>query len=287
MTSGLRKKLENGEFVITAELCPPKGADTGVFMEKARLLKKYVNIVNITDNQRAIMRMTSLAGSLLAKEAGLEPVYQLTCRDRNRIALQSDLLGAAGLRICNLLALSGDYVTEGDHPQAKPVFDLDSTLLIRTAAGLNNGVDMAGKLLKGKTSFYIGAAVNPGAEPAPPHRLSFEKKIAAGARFFQTQAIFDFDKFSAFMNYANNFPVKILGGILLMKSVRMAEFLNDRVPGVSIPQQLMARLKQARDPLQTGIEIAREQVKRLRDICDGAHIMTVGREELIPEILAG
>lgn len=286
MISRLEEKLENNEFVITAELCPPKGADIGAFMKKARLLKKYVDIVNITDNQRAIMRMSSLAGSLLVKEAGLEPVYQLTCRDRNRIALQSDLLGAAGLGIRNLLALSGDYVTEGDHSQAKPVFDLDSTLLIKTAAGLNNGMNMAGKSLQGKTKFYIGAAVNPGAEPEGPHRMSFEKKITAGARFFQTQAIFDIDRFSAFMDYAKNFPVKILGGILLVKSVRMAEFLNHNVPGVNIPKGLVSRLKKARDPLRAGVEIAREQVRRLRTICDGAHIMTVGREELIPEILA-
>lgn len=280
----LKEKLDRGEFVITAELCPPKGPDVSSFINKARLLKGIVDAVNITDNQRAIMRMCALACARIAKEEGLEPIFQVTCRDRNRIALQSDLLGAASLGIRNVLALTGDHVSEGDHPQAKGVFDLDCTLLIKTIAGLNNGVDLAGKDLNGKTDFFIGAAVNPCAEPAEPHLVSFEKKIAAGARFFQTQAVFDINRFSKFMDYAKRFPVKILGGILLIKSAKMARFLNDNVPGVNVPEALIDRLEKSKDPLRTGIEIAREGIRELKSICHGVHIMTVGREELVVDI---
>lgn len=281
-----KEKLDKGEFVITAELCPPKGPFAGFFKKKADLLKGKVDAVNITDNQRAIMRMCTLAASKLAQDSGLEPILQITCRDRNRIALQSDLLGAYSFGIKNVLALTGDYVSEGDHPQAKPVFDLDSVLLIQTISGLNNGVDMSGKQLNAKTDFFIGAAVNPCAEPKEPHLVSFEKKVETGAKFFQTQAIFEIDKFIKFINYAKHFPIKILGGILLLKSAKMARFLNENVPGVNVPQELIERLEKSKEPLKTGIEIAREQIKQLREICHGVHIMTVGNEELVEEILS-
>ena len=278
-------KLNNNEFVVTAELCPPKGNDITSFVNKAKLLKKCVDIVNITDNQRAIMRMSSFAGSILAMKEGLEPILQVTCRDRNRIALQSDLLGASALGIKNVLALTGDYVSEGDHPEAKPVFDLDSVQLIEIINNMNKGLDSAGKTLNGKTDFIIGAAINPCAEPKEPHLLSFEKKISAGVRFFQTQAIFDIEKFAEFMDYAKRFPVKILGGILLTKSAKMAGFLNEYVPGVNVPDRLISRLEKSKDPLQTGIEIAREQIEQMKDICHGVHVMTVGKEELAADIL--
>lgn len=280
----LQERLDSGEFVITAELCPPKGPDLSSFIKKAKILKAAVDIVNITDNQRAIMRMCSLTCSRIAIDHGLEPILQVTCRDRNRIALQSDLLGAAGFGVKNVLALTGDYVTEGDHPQAKGVFDLDSVQLIKTIAGLNSGVDLAGKQLNGKTGFFIGAAVNPCVEPIEPQLISFEKKIQAGARFFQTQAIFDIERFKRFMAHAKGFPVKVLGGILLVRSVKTARFLNENVPGVSVPQVLIERLENSKDPLQTGIEIAKELIVGLRYICHGVHIMTVGHEELVVEI---
>lgn len=281
----LREKLNRGEFVITAELCPPKGPDVSSFINKARILKGLVDAVNITDNQRAMMRMSTLACARIAKDEGLEPVLQITCRDRNRIALQSDLLGAAAFNISNVLAITGDYVTEGDNPEAKAVFDLDSALLIKTIAGMNNGVEFSGKTINGKTDFFIGAAVNPCAEPVEPHRLAFEKKISCGAKFFQTQAIFDIKKFSEFMYYAKNFPVKVLGGILLVKSFKMAQFLNDHVPGVHVPKDLMHRLEKSKDPIQTGIEIAREQIEHLKKVCHGVHIMTVGSEDKVVDIL--
>lgn len=280
----LKEKLDRGEFVITAELCPPKGPDTSSFINKAGLLKDKVDALNITDNQRAIMRMCALAGARIAKDKGLEPILQVTCRDRNRIALQSDLLGADSFGIKNVLALTGDYVSEGDHPQTKSVFDLDSVLLINAIVGLNNGIDLGGRNLNGKTNFFIGAVVNPCAEPPEPHLVSFEKKILAGAQFFQTQAIFDIDRFAKFMDCAKRFQVKILGGILLVKSAKMARFLNDNVPGVHVPERLIDRLEKSKNPIQEGIQIAREMVKELRNICHGVHIMTVGNEELVLDI---
>jgi 5,10-methylenetetrahydrofolate reductase len=286
MVAALKQKLKRDEFIITAELCPPKGPDVSSFVSKARLIKGLVDAVNITDNQRAMMRMSSLACAKLVQEEGIEPVLQITCRDRNRIAIQSDLLGASAFGIHNVLAITGDYVTEGDNPEAKPVFDIDSALLIKTISGMNNGIELSGKNLNGKTNFFIGAAVNPCAEPTEPHRMAFEKKILCGAQFFQTQAIFDMKKFSQFMDYAKHFPVKILGGILLVKSLKMAQFLNDHVPGVHVPKDLMTRLEKSKDPILTGVEIAREQIEHLRKICHGVHIMTVGNEERIADILS-
>jgi len=250
------------------------------------LLKPLVDAVNITDNQRAIMRLSALAAAHLAQEQGLEVILQITCRDQNRIALQSELLGAAALGIHNVLALTGDYVTEGDHPQAKPVFDLDSIQLIDAIGSLNRGKDLAGKSLRGIPDFYVGAAVNPGAKPLEPQLISFEKKIAAGTKFFQTQAVFDLDGFAEFMDYANKFPVKIIAGILLIKSLKMAKFLNENVPGVSIPKPLLSRIEAAADPGREGIVIAREQLERFRRLCHGVHIMTIGAEDKVVEILS-
>jgi len=283
--NNFREKLLKNEFVVTAELCPPKGPDMTVFREKARLMKGLVDAVNITDNQRAIMRMCALAGARIAQEEGLDPILQFTCRDRNRIGIQSDLLGAAGFGISNVLALTGDYVSEGDHIHAKGVYDLDSTLLIKAMMSLNDGLDLSGKKLNAKTDFFIGAAMNPCAEPPAPHRLSFERKIASGARFFQTQVIFEMEKFAGFMEYAKEFPVKIIAGVLLVKSVKMALFLNDNVPGVHVPDDIIKKLEGALDPLKAGIEIARGQINELRSICHGVHLMTIGHEERIIDIL--
>lgn len=285
MLNKIKEKLNKNEFVITSELCPPKGQDISSLIKKAKLLKPIVDAVNITDNQRAIMRMSSLVVSHLVQEEGLEAIFQITCRDRNRIAIQSDLLGASILGLNTVLALTGDYVSEGDHKEAKPVFDLDSIQLIKTISGMNNGLEITGKQLKGKTDFYIGAAVNPGAEPIQVQKISFEKKIQAGAEFFQTQAIYDIDKFSSFMDYAKQFKVKVLAGILLLKSAKMAHFLNNNVPGVSVPDQLIKRMEGAKNPAAEGIKIAKEQICALKSICHGVHIMTVGHEESVVEIL--
>ncbi|OGQ56166.1 MAG: 5,10-methylenetetrahydrofolate reductase, partial [Deltaproteobacteria bacterium RIFCSPLOWO2_02_FULL_53_8] len=214
----LREELNSGRFVITAEICPPRGTDTAAFLEKARLLKGKIAAANVTDNQRAVMRLSSLACSVLLLREGIEPVFQMTCRDRNRIALQSDILGAWVLGIRNILALTGDHVSAGDHRGSKAVFDLDSVQLVGLISTLNSGKNLNNVELRGKTDFFLGGVVAPEAAPWEPEEIKFEKKIMAGARFFQTQAIYDMERFKRFFDGAGNRGAKILGGILLLKS---------------------------------------------------------------------
>ncbi|MFQ5479649.1 MAG: methylenetetrahydrofolate reductase [Thermodesulfobacteriota bacterium] len=287
--SKLQSELTAGRFVVTAEICPPRGTDTTAFMDKARQLSGSIVAANVTDNQRAVMRLSSLACSVLLLQAGIEPVFQMTCRDRNRLGIQSDLLGAWALGIKNILALSGDDVSAGDHRGAKAVFDLDSVQLVDTISILNNGKNLNGKELRGGTGFYTGAVVAPEAEPWEPEEIKFEKKIAVGARFFQTQAIYDMDRFKRFFDKASAaFPeVKILGGILLLKSAKMAEFLNKNVPGVTVPGHYIDELNAAPDQLQKGIEIASRQVRELKKYCHGAHIMAIGQERSVIPIIEG
>ena len=277
--SGLKRELDSGRFVVTAEICPPRGTDVGEFLDKARLLKGRITAANVTDNQRAVMRLSSLACSVLLMNEGVEPVFQMTCRDRNRIAIQSDILGAWVLGVRNILALTGDHVSYGDHREAKAVFDLDSVQLVDTIRRLNSGKNLKDKELRGGTGFYIGAVVAPEAEPWEPEEIKFEKKIDAGAKFFQTQAIFDMDRFKrVFDETAGRFDVKVLGGILLLKSAKMANFLNTNVPGVKVPRNLIDELEGAKDELGKGIEIASRQLKELKGFCHGAHIMAIGQE---------
>ncbi len=283
----LAEELGSGRFVITAEICPPKGTDTGDFLKKARLLKNRIAAANVTDNQRAVMRLSSLACSVLLQREGIDPVFQMTCRDRNRLALQSDILGAWALGIKNILALTGDHVSFGDHREAKAVFDIDSVQLVGLVEGLNRGRNMKDKELRGGTDFLIGAVVAPEANPWEPEGIKFEKKIAAGARFFQTQAIYDMDKFKRFFDAAPNGDVKILGGILLLKSAKMANYLNTNVPGVHVPQALIDELEAAPDQLEKGIEIASRQLRELKSFCHGAHIMAIGQEESVVKIIEG
>jgi 5,10-methylenetetrahydrofolate reductase len=283
----LKEELASGRFVITAEICPPRGTDTEDFLKKARLLKKSIAAANVTDNQRAVMRLSSLACSVLLLREGIDPVFQMTCRDRNRLALQSDILGAWALGIRNILALTGDHVSFGDHREAKAVFDVDSVQLVGLIDGLNRGKNMKEKELRGGTGFLIGAVVAPEANPWEPEGIKFEKKIAAGARFFQTQAIYDMDKFKRFFEVASRSDVKILGGILLLKSAKMANYLNTNVPGVHVPRSLIDELEGAPDQLEKGIEIASRQLRELRSFCHGAHIMAIGQEESVVKIIEG
>ena len=286
--SRLKRELDSGRFVVTAEICPPRGTDVGEFLDKARLLKGRITAANVTDNQRAVMRLSSLACSVLLMNEGVEPVFQMTCRDRNRIAIQSDILGAWVLGVRNILALTGDHVSYGDHREAKAVFDLDSVQLVDTIRRLNSGKNLKDKELRGGTGFYIGAVVAPEAEPWEPEEIKFEKKIDAGAKFFQTQAIFDMDRFKrVFDETAGRFDVKVLGGILLLKSAKMANFLNANVPGVKVPRNLIDELEGAKDELGKGIEIASRQLKELKGFCHGAHIMAIGQEESVVRIIEG
>ncbi len=283
--NSLKQSLISKRFTITAEICPPKGTDTSGFLDKARLLKGQIDAANVTDNQRAVMRLSSLACSLLLLREGIDPVFQMTCRDRNRLAIQSDIMGAWVLGIRNILALTGDHVSFGDHRNAKAVFDLDSVQLVQTISKLNEGNNINDKPLKGGTDLFIGAVVAPGAEPWEPEMIKFEKKIEAGARFFQTQAIYDMERFQKFFEYARQFDIKILGGILLLKSAKMANFLNTNVPGVDVPKRLIEELESSKDQLEKGIEIAARQLKELNSFCHGAHIMAIGQEESVVRII--
>ncbi len=281
----LKEELGSGRFVITAEICPPRGTDTAQFLEKARLLKGRIAAANVTDNQRAVMRLSSMACSALLLKEGIDPVFQMTCRDRNRIAIQSDILGAWVMGIKNILALTGDHVLAGDHREAKAVFDIDSVQLVNVISTLNNGRNMKNTELRGATDFYIGAVVAPEAEPWEPEEIKFEKKINAGAKFFQTQAIFDMERFKRFFEASERFGAKILGGILLLKSAKMAHYLNANVPGVSVPLSIVEELEGASDQLEKGIEIAARQVRELKKFCHGAHIMAIGQEESVINII--
>jgi 5,10-methylenetetrahydrofolate reductase len=282
--SRLSQALAAGRFIVTAEIAPPKGADLAPALATARAFAG-VTAVNVTDNQGANMRMCPLAVAALLVRQGIEPILQLTCRDRNRMALQSDLLGAAAMGVENVLVLSGDHARFGDHPGAKPVFDLDSVQLLQVVDGLMAGHNMAGKLLAGSPRFFVGAAVTPEAEPFELMFQKFTKKVENGARFFQTQAVFDTVKLERFMDVARPLGAPVLLGVLLLKSARMARFLNDNIPGVRVPAVLVERLERAARPLDEGVAIAREMVAAARRHCQGVHLMTLGCEERIPEIL--
>ncbi|BCR04129.1 methylenetetrahydrofolate reductase [Desulfuromonas versatilis] len=282
--SKLQQQLDAGQFVVTAEIAPPKGSDPSEALAKARSFSG-VTAINVTDNQGANMRMSPLALAALLVRQGQEPVLQLTCRDRNRLALQSDLLGAAALGVENLLILSGDHARFGDHPEAKSVFDLDSVQLLQAVEGLTLGQDLAGRSLEVAPRFCCGAAVSPSAEPFELMFQKFAKKVEAGAGFFQTQAVFDPPALERFMAAARPLGVPVLLGVLLVKSARMARFLNQHIPGVQVPEPLVERLEQAADPLDEGVAIARDMVAQARSLCQGVHLMTLGHEERIPEIL--
>ena len=284
----LQSVLESGKFVVTAEVGPLKGTDTTEIKEVAELLRGRVDAANITDQQSSVMRLGSLATCYLVKEEGLDPVFQMTCRDRNRLALQSDLLSAYVLGIENVLAITGDLPSLGDHPQAKPVYDLDSVQLLWVIKRLNEGYDMVGNELQGKPNFFPGAVVNPGADTEAAFELQIikmEKKIAAGAKFFQTQAVYDPDAFAKFMKRAEGFNTPILAGIIPLKSAGMARFMNKNVAGVFVPEELINKMAAAEDKVQTGIEIAANLIRELKDLCQGVHIMAIGWEKKVPAIL--
>lgn len=284
----LKSQLEAGKFVVTSEIGPLKGTDTTEIKEVAELLRGRIVAANVTDQQSSVMRLGSLATSYLIKETGLEPVFQMTCRDRNRIALESELLSAWVLGVENVLAITGDLPALGDHPQAKPVYDIDSVQLLEVVKGLNEGHDMVGNELQGKPSFFPGAVVNPGADTEAAFELQIikmEKKISAGARFFQTQAIYDIDIFARFMKRVEGFRVPILAGIIPLKSAGMAKYMNKNVAGVSVPQEMIDQMTETVDKVRTGIEIAARLARELKDMCQGIHIMPIGWDKKVPAIL--
>jgi methylenetetrahydrofolate reductase (NADPH) len=282
----LKDVLDQGQFAVTIEYNPPKGTNINGVLENAKQLLGRVHGVNVTDNTAAVMRAGSLPVCRLLYELGHDPVMQLTCRDRNRIAMQSDLLGAHMLGIRNILCLTGDYPTVGDHKDAKPVYDLDSVQVMGLVQGLNNGRDLAGNKLDGSTTFTIGAAVTPEAELVGPVLAKFEVKVKAGAQFFQTQAVYNTDQFATFMKAVRPFKVKVLAGILLLRNVKMAEFMNANIPGMSVPQAMIDELRAAGDKSEdVGVEIAVRSIKAVRPHCDGVHIMAIKGTHRLGEII--
>ena len=281
--------FDNGQFVVTAEVGPPKGIDASHVVKEAREFLSGITAVNVTDNQSSVMRMGSLPACVALKNAGLTPILQLTCRDRNRIALQSELLGAAMLGIDNILCLTGDHTKMGDHPGAKPVFDLDSVSLLHTVCQLEKGVDLAGNALVGEApKFAKGAVVSPCSDSVDAQLAKMERKVMAGAEYFQTQAVFDSEKFIQFMEKAKQFGKPVQLGVIIPKSAGMAKFMNKNVAGVHVPQWMIDELAADKEKAKagiTGVELAAKVIKECRPYCQGLHIMALGWEAKVPELM--
>ena len=285
--SRFRQAVEAQEFLVTAEVTPPKGGNPERMLQVAQSLKGRVHAVNITDGSRAVLRMSSLAASVVLLRHEIEPVCQMACRDRNLIGIQGDLMGAHALGIRNILSLTGDPVKSGDHPKAKAVFNLESVRLLKLIEKLNEGLDHnENSLSDGELDLFPGAAVDPQSDSWSGLTKRFEQKVKAGAQFFQSQMLTDFDRLETFMNeVATPANKPVLAGIFLFKSAKNARFIQKNVPGVHIPEEIIERLEKAEQPLQEGIKIAAEQVQKARELCHGVHMMAVKKEEVIPEIL--
>jgi 5,10-methylenetetrahydrofolate reductase len=291
MARDFRETLKTKDFVITAEAAPTKGSNVERSLEHIELLKDKVDALNVTDNQSSVMRYPSVGICLLIKEHGGEAVLQVTCRDRNRLAIQADLLFAWSRGVRNVLCLTGDSIDVGDHKEAKPVFDLESVQLIHLVHTLNSGKDMAGNELNGGTDFCIGTTATPSADPIEPQLVKVQKKLEAGVDFIQTQAVYDLDELKRFVEFVRKHDqkVKVLLGIVPVIGAKMAQYMNDNVPGIFVPQYIIDELAQAPKGtgITKGIEIAARLIRKAKEekLCDGAHIMFIGKEEKVPEIL--
>jgi methylenetetrahydrofolate reductase (NADPH) len=287
----LQEKIKSNRFVVCGEIGPPQSCDADVIRAKSRHFKGYVDAVNITDNQTAIVRLSSLASAKILLDEGLEPIMQMTCRDRNRLAIQSDLLGAAALGIRNLLCLTGDYQTFGDQPEAKGVFDLDSIQLVATVARMNSGFLLSGVEMKKPTEFLIGAAANPFAEPFEMRLIRLHKKITAGAEFIQTQPVFDMGIFERWMSRVVDLGLHkktaILAGVMPVKSVKTLLWMKERVPGMRIREEYIARMKGATNPEAEGVAMAVELIQALKGVqgIRGIHLMPTLWESITPTIV--
>ena len=279
-----KEALKNKDFVITAELSPPKGVELEEVLKKADFLKGKVDGVNATDNQVAVLHLSSVAFCALLKQKGLDPILQMNCRDRNALAMQADLLGAYALGIRNVLAVSGDYPKKSLHHVVKPVFDIDSVQLIKLINDMDRGIDFAGEKLIGAPSFTVGGVVNPGADPIEGQLVKLKKKIDAGAEFIQTQIVYDMDGFKKFRDKIKDVKIKLLLGILPIRSEKMAQNILN-IPGVHIPKKILERIEKAKDPVQEGIDISAEIISGLKGYIDGVHFMTLNNVEVIPDIL--
>jgi methylenetetrahydrofolate reductase (NADPH) len=287
----LKEKIASGEFIVCGELGPPRSADGNIIRKKCAHFNGTVDAVNITDNQSAVVRLSSIASACILIDEGIEPIMQMTCRDRNRIGIQSDLLGAAALGIENVLCLTGDYQKFGDHPEAKGVFDLDSIQLIATLAQMNEGRLLSGRALKTPTQFLIGGAANPFAEPFEMRIIRLQKKIAAGVHFIQTQPVFDLQLFKRWMNRVVELGLHekctILAGVMPVKSVKTLHHMKDNVPGMRVDDEYIDRMSIAADPKKEGIRIAVEIIHELRSITGvrGIHILPVMWESVVPVVV--
>jgi methylenetetrahydrofolate reductase (NADPH) len=279
--------LSSGRFLITTEQTPPKGADLSGWLERVKVLQGRVDAVNLTESSGAVMTMSPIGAVPGLQAIGLPPILQLTCRDRNRIALQADLLAASALGVTSIVAMSGDLIEGGDHPQSQSVFDLDTIGLLTVAGMLNRGSDMMGNELRGAPRFTCGAVVNPGATDLDLELRRMEQKVEAGARFFQTQAVYDPSAFERFMVKAGSLGVPVLAGFIVLKSAAMAQRLNRSLPGVRIPNAIIRELEEATDRRAASIDVSCRILRTLSDMCQGLHIIAVGWEASIPEILAG
>ena len=281
----LKAAIESGRFVVTSELTPPKGTDLGPLLDKADALRDVVTAFNLTDSHAARMAMAPIAAARRLLERGAEPIVQMTSRDRNRLALQADMLGAHALGVRNLVFMGGDPPANGDHPEAKAVFDLPSSVLLEAASALGRGEDLMGNTLAGAAEFLLGAVVNPGAADLAGELRRLEEKVEAGARFLQTQAVYDIGAYERFIEATRDMDLCLLTGIIPLKSPKMAQYMNTKVPGISIPDALIKEIGDAPDRRATSVEIAARIIREVRPMANGVHIMAIGWEDLIPDIM--
>ena len=283
----LKQKLEQKEFVLTAEISPPKGAGTKRLKEHIQSISPHVTAINITDSQRSVVRMASWAACKIIMDCGSEPIYQVTCRDRNAIALQSDLMGASALGIPNLLCLTGDPVKVGDHPSSKSVFEMESVGLLKMVESLQSGKDSQDNKLNAPTRFFVGAVVNPTLQGGGSQFERMKKKCESGAQFFQTQANYDLEDLGRFLQSAKELRRPILVGVLVLHSAEIAHFIHKNIPGIQLPSPVLQRMEQSNNPEQEGIRIALETMQTLKFHCAGFHLMTIRKEYLIPQLVKG
>lgn len=283
--NNLQSKIKDKIFLVTSELNPPKGTDLSTLFNKVELLKKSITAFNITDNHTSKMSMSPIAVANLLKTQEIEPIVQLACRDKNRVALQSDILGLSALGIKNILCMTGDHSSIGDDPNSKPVFDLDGISLLKAVSSLRNGKDLANNKLKGAPEIFSGAVANPGSNDIQKEIDRMKQKIEAGAQFFQTQPVYDIKKFESFFNQTKELNIPIIAGHIMLKSADMANNFNKNIPGVSIPQSIIKNLSEASDKKSKSSNIAIELINELKNMCQGIHLMALGWESLIPNIL--
>ncbi|ETA67976.1 5,10-methylenetetrahydrofolate reductase [Methanolobus tindarius DSM 2278] len=284
MSRTFKDKLSSNDFLITAEVSPPKGTDLAEMISDAELTRGWVDALNVTDNQKAIMRMSPLAVSKALLDGGHEVIMQLTCRDRNRLALQSDLLGAYSMGIRNICIMTGDHTTKGDHPKARPVYDLDSVQLLNIVRKMQRGIDLAGNVIENPPQFVVGAVTN--TDPSrKAQMMKLRKKVKTGIDFLQTQAVYDISMFEDFMESIEDIEVPIIAGVIPLRSANMARFMNGNIPGINVPDEIIERMDSTEKPKEEGMVICAEAIKELQKLSRGIHLMPIGKHNNTPTIL--